>query len=216
MQIVEKKLKELIPYENNPRFNENAIEYVANSIEEFGFKVPIVIDKNNVIVCGHTRAKACERLGIKVVPCVVADDLTDEQIKAFRLADNKTAEIAEWDNELLNFEREDLKDFDLERFGFDFDIEEKPQTEKERKLQRMELKAFEHYDYLVFVFDNQHDFINMASEFGITKVDAGYSTRKLGIGRVLKGEELVKRVGYKDIRPYKRINFYFTGKEWLI
>lgn len=198
MQIVEKKLKELIPYENNPRFNENAIEYVANSIKEFGFKVPVVIDKNNVIVCGHTRVKACERLGIKSVPCVVADDLTEEQIKAFRLADNKTAEIAEWDFEMLNFEIDELKNFDMERFGFNFDEEEKPQTEKERKLQKMELKAFEHYDYIVFVFDNQHDFINMASEFGLKKVDAGYSTRKLGIGRVLKGEELIKRVGHKD------------------
>jgi hypothetical protein len=198
MQIVEMKVKELIPYENNPRFNENAIEYVANSIKEFGFKVPIVIDANNVIVCGHTRVKACERLGIKTVPCVIADDLTEEQIKAFRIADNKTAEIAEWDFDMLDMEIAELKDFDLERFGFDFDEVEKPQTEKERKLQRMELKAFEHYDYLVFVFDNQHDFINMASEFGITKVDAGYSTRKLGIGRVLKGEELIKRVGHQD------------------
>ena len=198
MVIVEKKLKDLIPYENNPRFNENAIEYVANSIKEFGFRVPIVIDKNNVIVCGHTRAKACERLGIKTVPCVVADDLTDEQIRAFRLADNKTAEIAEWDFEMLNFEIEELKAFNMERFGFDFEEEEKPQTAQERKLQKMELKAFEHYDYLVFVFDNQHDFINAASEFGLKKVDAGYSTRKLGIGRVLRGAELVKRIGHQD------------------
>lgn len=198
MEIVKIKIEELIPYSNNPRFNENAIEYVANSIKSFGFKVPVVVDKNNVIVCGHTRVKACERLGIKEVPCIVADDLTDEQIKAFRLADNKTAEIAEWDFETLEFELEDLKNFNMEQFGFSFDMEEREPTAQERKLKKMELKAFEHYDYLVFVFDNQHDFINAASEFGLEKVDAGYSTRKLGIGRVLKGEELVKRIRPQD------------------
>ena len=81
MEIITKKISEIIPYENNPRKNDDAVEYVANSIKEFGFKVPVIIDKNNVIVAGHTRVKAAERLGIEEIPCIMADDLTDEQIK---------------------------------------------------------------------------------------------------------------------------------------
>ncbi len=95
MKIEYKKIDDLKPYENNPRFNDDAVEYVANSIKEFGFKVPIVIDKDNVIVAGHTRYKASMELGLEEVPCIVADDLTDEQVKAFRLADNKVGEKAQ-------------------------------------------------------------------------------------------------------------------------
>lgn len=120
MKIIEKRIEELIEYENNPRHNEAAIGKVASSIEAFGFKVPIVIDKDDVIVCGHTRKKAAERLGMETVPCIVADDLTDEQIKAFRLADNKTGEFAEWDFDKLNEELAELLDidFDMSSFGF--------------------------------------------------------------------------------------------------
>lgn len=97
MNIVYRQLETISPYEKNPRKNDDAVEYVANSIREFGFKVPIVIDKDGVIVAGHTRYKAAKKLKMENVPCIVADDLTDEQIKAFRLADNKTAEKATWD-----------------------------------------------------------------------------------------------------------------------
>ena len=121
MNIVEKKLHELKPYENNPRKNDEAVEYVANSIKEFGFKQPIVIDNNGVIVAGHTRYRAAQQLKLKTVPCVIADDLTEEQIKAYRLADNKTAEIAGWDFPLLDMELADIS-MDMEQFGFkDFD-----------------------------------------------------------------------------------------------
>ena len=118
MEIKELKLSEIKPYKKNPRNNDGAVDYVANSIKEFGFKVPIVIDKNNEIVTGHTRYKAAKKLKLKTVPCIQADDLTDEQIKAFRLADNKVAEIAEWDFELLNEEIEDILDIDMTDFGF--------------------------------------------------------------------------------------------------
>lgn len=97
MKIEELKIEDIVPYENNPRNNDEAVPAVAKSIEEFGFKVPIVIDKNNVIIAGHTRLRAAESLGLKKVPCIRADDLTEEQVKAFRLADNKTAELAFWD-----------------------------------------------------------------------------------------------------------------------
>ena len=119
MEIIYKKTSDLIPYEKNARKNDKAVKYVAKSIKEFGFKVPIIIDSNNVVVCGHTRLKASERLGIEEVPCIVADDLTDEQIKAFRLADNKVSEQSEWDLNLLNDELDDILNIDMSDFGFD-------------------------------------------------------------------------------------------------
>lgn len=124
MKIVNIKTNKLIAYEYNPRNNEPAIEAVANSIKEFGFKSPIIIDKNNVIVAGHTRKLAADKLGIKEVPCIIADDLTPEQIKAYRLADNKTAELADWDFELLEKELAELTAFDFDMNNFGFDIED--------------------------------------------------------------------------------------------
>lgn len=124
MQIIEKNIKELIPYEKNPRKNDQSVDKVANSIKEFGFKVPIVVDKNNIIVCGHTRYKAAKKLKLAVVPCVVADDLTDEQIKAYRLADNKVGEDSEWDIDLLGEELDGIFDIDMSDFGFDLSEEE--------------------------------------------------------------------------------------------
>ena len=98
MEIIYKKIDELKPYLNNPRFNDDAVEYVANSIKEFGFKVPCVIDKDGVLITGHTRYKASKLLGLKEIPCLIADDLSEEQIKAFRLADNKVSDNSIWDN----------------------------------------------------------------------------------------------------------------------
>jgi DNA modification methylase len=123
MNIVMKKTSELIEYENNPRNNEAAIDAVAKSISEFGFKVPIVITKENVIIAGHTRLKASLKLGLATVPCIVADDLTEGQIKAFRLADNKTAELASWDFTKLESELESIE-MDMSVFGFE-DLESK-------------------------------------------------------------------------------------------
>ncbi len=118
MKIVLRKITELNEYENNPRNNDEAVEAVANSISEFGFKVPIIITSDNIIVAGHTRLKAAKLLELDEVPCIVADDLDEEQIKAFRLADNKTAEIATWDFEKLEEELL-MIDLDMLQFGFD-------------------------------------------------------------------------------------------------
>lgn len=131
MNVQEIKLKDIKPYGKNPRKNDNAVPYVAESIKQFGFKVPIVIDKNNVIVAGHTRYKAARKLGFKSVPCIIADDLTDEQIKAFRLADNKVSEKAEWDLDLLDSEIEGIFDIDMTDFGFEFESEELEAEEDE-------------------------------------------------------------------------------------
>lgn len=131
MNVQEIKLKDIKPYGKNPRKNDDAVPYVAESIKQFGFKVPIVIDKNNVIVAGHTRYKAAKKLGFKSVPCIIADDLTDEQIKAFRLADNKVSEKAEWDLDLLDSEIEGIFDIDMTDFGFELESEELEAEEDE-------------------------------------------------------------------------------------
>lgn len=119
--LVSRKITELKPYENNPRINDKAVDAVAASIKEFGFKVPIIVDRDNVIVAGHTRLKAAQKLGLDEVPVIVADDLTPEQVKAFRLADNKVGELADWDFEKLEKE---LKSIEMDMSGFDFDMKE--------------------------------------------------------------------------------------------
>lgn len=134
MQLIIKKIDEIKPYEKNPRKNEEAVEYVANSIKEFGFKVPIVIDKDGIIVAGHTRHKAAKKLGLAEVPCIVADDLTDEQVKAFRLADNKVSEKAEWDFALLADELLEIEGLDMEDFGFDISFDEADETSETNPL----------------------------------------------------------------------------------
>jgi hypothetical protein len=133
MNIVKIKTEDLIPYVNNPRNNENAVDKVASSIAEFGFKNPIFIDKNNVVVNGHTRLLASKKLGLKEVPVIVIDDLTETQVKAFRIADNKTSEYAEWNEELLKIELEQLEEMnfnlddlniDYSDFGLEIDLED--------------------------------------------------------------------------------------------
>lgn len=121
MKIEYKLTQDIKPYGNNPRHNDEAVEYVANSIKEFGFKVPIVIDRNNVIVTGHTRLKAAQKLGLSEVPTIKADDLTDEQINAFRLADNRSSEFSYWDLDLLDIELDNITDIDMSDFGFDIE-----------------------------------------------------------------------------------------------
>ena len=137
MKVHTKKTADLIPYENNPRRNDKAVDAVAASIREFGFKVPIIIDKENVVVAGHTRLKAAQKLEIEEVPVIIADDLTEEQVKAFRLADNKTAELAEWDFDSLIPELQGIAELDMSAFGFDEGLDEedyylKKQNETEK------------------------------------------------------------------------------------
>ena len=137
--IEEVPIDEIVPYENNPRINDRAVPALVESIRMVGFNVPLVLDGNNVVICGHTRLKAAERLGLKTVPCVRASDLTETQVKAFRLADNKTAELSQWDYEKLYGELESLKvtvpEFDVSVFGFDSIRFESGNTSSEKKQQ---------------------------------------------------------------------------------
>lgn len=118
VEIVHKDLHDLAPYENNPRINTAAVDSVANSIEQFGFLVPIVLDSNDTIVAGHTRYVAAQNLGLTEVPCVVVEDLSEEQINAFRLIDNKVSELAVWDQELLSTEITALQNSGIDLTGF--------------------------------------------------------------------------------------------------
>ena len=121
MKIEIADITSIKPYENNPRkLSETAIEKVAMSLKEYGFRQPIVVDKDRVIVAGHTRFRASKKLGLKQVPISIIDNLTEEQINAYRIADNRTAEESEWDNELLKMEIKELeaKDFKLDLLGF--------------------------------------------------------------------------------------------------
>lgn len=150
MEIIYKNIKDINKYERNPRKNIEAVKYVKNSIKEFGFKNPIILDKDGTIICGHTRYYAAKELGIKEIPCIMADDLTDEQVKAFRLADNKVGEIAEWDLELLDLELIDI-DMDMTEFGFEFEEEEI------KEIKKVELKPYKKVHYLISLDLNKND-----------------------------------------------------------
>lgn len=117
MNIIYKKINEIKPYKNNPRKNDNTVDYLVNSIKDFGFRVPIIIDSNNVIVSGHTRYKAAEKIGMKDIPCIVAEGLSDKELSAFRIADNKVSEHSKWDIEKLFYEM-DMESIDYTNYGF--------------------------------------------------------------------------------------------------
>ncbi len=142
--VVNINISEIIQYENNPRNNDAAVDKVAESIKEFGFKVPIIVDKDNIIIAGHTRYKAAVKLGLEIVPVIKADDLTEQQVKAFGIMDNKSSEFATWNYEALLKEMESLKleDYDLELTGFDLSEFEKLEDEYNPK----EIQEDEEFD----------------------------------------------------------------------
>ena len=123
MNILQLPLGEVHPYKNNPRKNDGAVDAVAESIRQYGFLVPLVISAEYEIITGHTRYKAAQKLGLTSVPCVIADELSEDQIKAFRLADNKVGELAQWDVDLLPLELADIAQ-DMTVFGFESISEE--------------------------------------------------------------------------------------------
>lgn len=141
MKIELKRITEIRPYENNPRVNDGAVDAVAANIREFGFQQPIVVDADGVIIAGHTRYKAALRLGLAEVPVVVADTLTPDQVRAYRLADNKTGELATWDFAALDEELAGITELDMSLFGFEperetaeaIDLDDKPKERAEGK-----------------------------------------------------------------------------------
>ena len=135
MEIIERNIAEVIPYEKNPRVNDQAVDAIMKSIQQFGFNSPIIVDSSGVIICGHTRYKAALRLGLTSVPVAVASELSPEQVKAYRIADNKLAELATWNYDMLIAEIETLKDSGIDLSLLDFEIVDmnQPETLKEGK-----------------------------------------------------------------------------------
>lgn len=162
VEIVYLSPEELVPYDKNPRDNSKSVDKVAASIKEFGFKVPIIIDADNVIVCGHTRLLAAKKLKLDEIPVIRADDLSDEQIRAFRLVDNKVGENSAWDIDLLGEELGEIFDLDMTEFGFVLDELEK----KERKDLSSEITA--EYQVVIDCKDEieQEDLYNRLEEEG--------------------------------------------------
>jgi len=142
MNIEYVKTGSVKPYEKNPRRNDDSVEFVSNSIKEFGFQQPIVVDKDMVVIAGHTRLKAAKKLKLKEVPVIVADNLTDEQAKAYRLADNKVSESSEWDFELLDDELNQILNIDMDEFGFDFTEDEEDEEPEEKHSAKIEKKPY--------------------------------------------------------------------------
>ena len=199
MNIIDISINDLIPYEKNPRKNDKAVQYVAKSIEVFGFKVPIVVDKNMVVVCGHTRLKAAKKLGMDKVPCIIADDLTDEQIKAFRLADNKVSEHAEWEWDLLDGEIGDILDLDMGEFGFVFE-EATPAADKPKKNER--LRTDEAYNLPYVDLERTEGFYQMPMIEGEGHIPSGL----MGFNYALTSQDHSKGIHfYVDDYQFERI-----------
>lgn len=193
---------ELRPYERNAKVHtEEQIEHIANSIATFGWQQPGVITKDGVMVVGHGRRMAAIKLGVKMPVKVIEDDMTEDEIRAYRQVDNKTNE-SPWDEELATLDRLDIE-LDLSQFGFLEETSEEEETEnkkeqREKTVEAMQIKQFEHHDYIVFVFDNQFDWLNACSRFNLEKVDAGYGkTKKIGLGRVLDGKRLLEAIEHQ-------------------
>lgn len=178
IKIVEKDAAELIPYENNARINDEAVEFVANSIAEFGFKNPIIIDANNVIIAGHTRLKAAQSLGITKVPCIIADDLTEEQIKAFRIADNSTSQVAQWDMEKLLSELQDI-DTDMSKYGL---------AEQMKALEKELEKEAEEDEYVIPETIEPRVKLGEIWQLGKHRLMCGDSTKESDVKKLMDGE----------------------------
>lgn len=198
-QIVYVKVKDLRGNPNNPRKNDDAVDVVAKSIEKYGFRNPLIIDENKIVWCGNTRLKASKKLKLEEVPCIIVNDLTEQQMTELALLDNKTNEIADWDNEMLKeiLEETDLSDFDLDWGNLE------PLPEKiEPEIEFTEILGEEH-NYVVLYFDNDVDWLQAETLFDISE-KALPSTRKDGkitksmkrksIGRVLNGRKAIDKI----------------------
>lgn len=172
MDVISMAISDIKPYPNNPRKNDDAVTATANSIKEFGWQQPIIVDKDNIIIAGHTRYKAAKQLNMDTVPVVVAKNLSKEQVKAYRLADNKTGEIAVWDYEFLDDELANIIDFDMQDFGFEqikndvniddifFDDEEQQKKDDTFYLKWENKKVVVSQDTLLFLNNKLNEYKN--------------------------------------------------------
>lgn len=207
LNITYRPIKELKPYKKNAKkHNKEQVEQIANSIKEFGFTQPVIIDKYDCVVAGHGRILGAKKAGLKQVPTVCLDELTEEQIKAYRLVDNKLNE-SEWDTELLKQSLDEIIEMDMEAFGFELEVMEDAIMEVEPEVPFTEVLNEEN-NYIVLKFNNKIDWLNALGAFGIEKVQA-YPTKKngnkksfgtrAGVGRVLDGQQALERVQGNEI-----------------
>lgn len=176
-QIIYKKTSELRLNAKNPRKNDEAVETVIKSIQEFGFKNPLIIDSAGTVWCGNTRLKAARKLGIDEVPCIVADDLTEEQIRKLALIDNKSSEIAEWDFELL---KDELADLDMSEFDLDWGIDEALGIEKEVRE--------DNFDVDEAIPDEPTSKLGDIYQLGEHRLMCGDSTKEEDVAKLMNGE----------------------------
>lgn len=202
LNIVYKPIKELKPYKKNAKkHSKEQVEQIANSIKEFGFTQPVIIDKHNSVVAGHGRILGAKKAGLKQVPTVCLEDLTEEQIKAYRLVDNKLNE-SEWDSDLLKQSLDEIAEMDMEVFGFAMDSLADEELEIEPDVPFTEILNEEN-NYIVLKFDNKVDWINALGVLGIERVKA-FPTKKngnkkafgerAGVGRVIDGVKALEKM----------------------
>lgn len=218
MKIINFYVNDLVPYEKNPRKNDKAVKAVANSIKEFGFKVPIIVDKNNVIVAGHTRLKAAIKLGLEEVPCIIADDLTEDQIKAFRLADNKVGEIAEWDEAKLLIELQDIQ-MDMSQFEFDINLG-KDVEDDEYEVELPDEPVSQRGD--IYLLGNHRvmcgdatNALDMKKLCGTTLVDLTLTDPPYNVNIGLKGESYENKQDSTRFKNRKLLNDNLSDSEFL-
>ena len=206
MNVIYKNIKELKPYKKNAKkHDKKQVEQIANSIKEFGFTQPDIIDKNNCVVAGHGRILGAKKAGLKEVPTVCLEDLTEEQIKAYRLVDNKLNE-SEWDSDLLKQSLEEIAEMNMDVFGFTIDKLEDEVMDVEPEVPFTEILNEEN-NYIVLKFNNKVDWLNALGVFGLKQVKA-YPTKKdgnkktfgtrAGVGRVIDGVKVLERIEEND------------------
>lgn len=207
LNIVYRQIKDLKPYKKNAKkHNKEQVGQIANSIKKFGFTQPVIVDKNNIVVAGHGRILGAKKAGLKSVPTVCLEDLTEEQIKAYRLVDNKLNE-SEWDSDLLKQSLEEIAEMDMEVFGFTIDSLADETVEVEPEVPFTEILNEEN-NYIVLKFENKIDWINAMGVLGVEKVKA-YPTKKngnkktfgerAGVGRVIDGIKVLERINENEV-----------------
>ena len=199
VNVVRRQLVDLKLYKNNPRKNATSSRMLDDVIEEYGYLVPIIIDKDNTITAGESRYKSLKRQGVKEVDCIFAEHLTEEQIKAFRLIENKISELATWDKEKLDAEIAAIED-DLSKYGLQVQVEDVADIDPEYPFSK-ELR--EEHNYIVLYFDNDIDWLQALTTFDIqteqtfsTRKDGSVNTKTIhtGIGRVIDGADAIRKI----------------------
>lgn len=196
MKVIDVDIDKVVPYENNPRNNLDAIDKVAESLKAFGWQQPIVVDRDYIVIVGHTRLLAAKQLGYEKVPVVVADKLKDEQVKAYRLADNKVSEFSVWNGAALDEELDAILNIDMSDFGFDLSLDDVlPEVEDETSPEvNFTEELLEENNYIVLKFDNSVDWLQAQTVFGLETVKALHSKPNFeakGTGRVIDGAKAI-------------------------